>query len=108
IRIRSFFTFVPSERYRHAHCRPMTCGLNMKLAADQFYSFLHAGNAHTTFELRFSFPSLNTGREPATRVANFQREIGVAMNSYRGSLTSRMALDVSETLLYDSKQSQFR
>jgi hypothetical protein len=38
-------------------------------------------------------------------VADFHCEIGVAMNSYLGTLTSRMPLDVGEALLYHPEQS---
>jgi hypothetical protein len=46
---------------------------------------------------------MHTGGDSAAKVANFQRETRVAMNSYLGSLTSRMALDVGEALLYYSE-----
>jgi hypothetical protein len=78
----------------------VTGGIKVKPPADQLHSLLHAGDTDTNLEPGLLFPSLPTDRNSVAKVANFQREIRVAMNSYPGSLTSRMALDVGQALLY--------
>src|SRR6267378_3541155 len=100
IRMRSFFTFVLPKRYCHAHRCAVIGGINLKPPSDQLHSLLHAGDADTDLESGLVFPSLCTGRESVAEVTNFQREFRVAMNSYLGSLTSRMALNVGEALLH--------
>ena len=82
--MRSFFTFVSPQRYRHAYCGAVTAGINLKPPADQLHSLVHAGDADTNFEPEPLFASLYTGRESAAKVADLQREIRVAMNSYLG------------------------
>ena len=64
----------------------MTGGINVKPPSDQLHSLLHAEDADTNFELRLLFPSLIAGRDSAAKVADFQREIRVAINSYLGLL----------------------
>ena len=85
--MRSFFTFFLSEGNRHAHCCAVTGGINIKPPADQLHSLLHAEDADANFELRLLFPSLIAGMDSAAKVADFQRKIRVAINSYLGLLT---------------------
>src|SRR5467141_3807769 len=77
-----------SERYRYADCCAATGGINLKPTADQLHSLLHAVDTNTYLESVLLFPSRHPGRGSWARVADFQREIRVAMNSYLRSLTS--------------------
>jgi hypothetical protein len=94
---------VSFERYCHTYRGAEISGINIKPPSDQLNSLLHARDADTNLEPRLLIPSIYAGRDSAAKVADFQRETRVAMNSYLGSLTSRMALDVGEALLYDSE-----
>src|ERR1700733_9812018 len=49
-RIRSFFMFVTTKGCHYAHRCAVTRGNNFKSSADQFHSFLHAGDADADFE----------------------------------------------------------
>src|SRR5579863_4284227 len=104
--MRSLFTFFLSEGNRHAHFCAVSGKIDFKSPADQLYSLLHAGDANSNFDRGHVFPSRSISKGPMAEVADFQRKICVAINSYFGFLTSRVELDVGETLLYNSKDSE--
>src|SRR5882762_2891292 len=103
MRMRSFFMSFSCERYRYAHYCAVTAEMNIEPSTDQLHSLLHAGDADANLERRLLFPLRRAGRGLTAMVADFQREIRVAINSYLGSLTSRVALNVGEGLLHHSK-----
>jgi len=103
IRMRFFSCSISCERYRHAYGCAVTAEMNIKLPTDQFHPLLHAGDADANLERRPLFPLRRTGRDTLAKVADFQGEMRVAIDSYLGLLTSRMALDVGEGLLHHSK-----
>src|SRR2546427_1487627 len=74
-RMRSFFTSVPLQRYRHAYCCAVTGKINIEPAANQFYSLLHAGDADTNFEAGLPTLCRLTDRGSVAPVAHFQREV---------------------------------
>ena len=85
------------------HCRATTGVNNIKPPADQLHPLLHAKHANTNLEPGLLFHPIDTGRDSTTQVANFQREIRVAIHSYLGFLTPRMSMDVGEALLHYSE-----
>jgi len=77
--------------------------MNIKLPTDQLHPLLHAGDADANLERRPLFPLRRTCRDTLAKVADFQGEVRVAIDSNLGLLTSRMSLDVGEGLLHHSK-----
>ncbi len=77
--------------------------MNLKAATDQLHSLFHAGDANTRLEARLPFSSLTNGRSSRAMVADFQGEMGIAMNLNLGSLASRMALNIGQAFLHDSE-----
>ena len=100
---RKAVTVFPLKRYCHAYSCAATARINMQAPPDQLYSLLHAGDANSKDEAGRLFLALPTDRSAVATIADFQRKIRVAINSYLGLLTSRMALDVGEALLYHSE-----
>ncbi len=102
-------SFVPLVicRYRHAHRGAAAAGINIKLAADERHSLVHAADADAKSKRRFPIPCPQASGNSAAFVAYLQRELsGATLNSYRGFRASRMPLDVRETFLNDPEKSQ--
>ena len=96
----------PWSAYAETKRRPVPLSLQHYMQAwtlNQFHALLHAGDANTNFEPGLLFSSLLTCRGPVAKVTDFQREMRVAINSYLGFLTSRMALDVGEAFLHHTE-----
>src|SRR6267143_3160547 len=106
-RIRSLFVpLLVICRYRHTHRGAAAAGFNIKLAAYERHSLVHARDADPKSKGHFPVPSSRTSGNSAAFVANLQRDLsGVTLNSYLGLGTSRMPLDVGETFLHHAEQS---
>ena len=105
-RIRSLFVPLVICRYRYAHRGAAAAGFNIKLAAYERHSLVHARDADPKSKGQFPIPSQASGNSAAF-VAYLQCDLSwVTLNSYLGLGTSRMPLDVRETLLNDPEKSQ--
>jgi hypothetical protein len=94
-------------RYRHANCGAAAAGFNIKLAAYEHHSLVHARDADSKSKGHFSITFPLASGNSAAFVAYLQRELsGATLNSYLGFETSRMSLDVRETFLNDPEKSQ--
>src|ERR1700693_4038793 len=101
-RIRSLFVALVICRYRHAHRGAVSAGFNIELTAYKGDSLVHAGDADPTSKEHFP----GSGNSAAF-VDYFQRELsGATPNSYLGSLTSRMPVNIRETFLNDPEKAQ--
>src|SRR6266446_1946754 len=82
----------------HVHRCAGGAEINVKAPADQLHALLHTRNANTNVEpVRFF---QRGGGSTGVRVADFQGEMGVAINANLGLRTPRMAVDVGEALLH--------
>src|ERR1700687_2866816 len=103
----SFFSCAfTSEREGHAYGCAMTGEIDLQPSSDQFHTLLHAVNTDTDSGAGLFRASRRADRGSFARVADFQSEIGVAINSYLGPATSRMTVDVGEALLHYAEQGQ--
>ena len=106
-RIRSGFVPLVICRYRHAHRGAAAAGFNIKVAAYECHSLVHARDANPKSKGHFPIPSPHASGNSAAFIAYLQRELsGVTLNSYLRLGTSRMPLDVRETFLNDPEKSQ--
>src|ERR1700676_1239188 len=96
-RIRSLFVPLVICRYRHAHRGSAAAGFNIKLAADELHSLVHARDADPKSKGHFPIPFQQASGNSAAFVAYLQCDLsGATLNSYLGLGTSRMPLDVRE------------
>src|ERR1700688_2725905 len=84
-RIRSLFVLLVICRYRHAHRGTATAGFNIKLAADELHSLVHARDANSRSEGQFFVLSPQVSGNSIPLVADLQCGLSrVALNSYLG------------------------
>jgi hypothetical protein len=109
-RMRKFLAFLVIGGYRRAHGCATTVGFNFESATDLLYSLLHARDADSDIEWECSGPPIPfLHANSMAFIAYFQEDHPrPAVEPNLGAEASRMALDVGETFLYDSEQSQFR
>src|SRR6202035_2147780 len=106
-RIRSGFVPLVICGYRHAPRGAAAAGINIKLAAYQRHSLVHARDADSNSKGHFPITFPLASGNSAAFVAYLQREFsGATLNSNLGFGTSRMPLDVGETFLNHPEKSQ--
>src|ERR1700688_3192517 len=99
-RIRSLFVPLVICRYRHAHRCTADAGFNIKLAANELHSLVHARDANSESRGKVPIPFPKVSGNSAAFVAYPQRDLSrITVHSYLGLETSRMPLDVDEALL---------
>src|ERR1035438_5245712 len=105
-RMRSFFVPLVICRYRHAHRGAAAVGFNIKLAAYERHSLVHARDADPKSKGHFPILSPQVSGNSAAFVAYLQCDLSrLTVNSYLGLGTSRMPMDVRETFLNDPEKS---